>query len=143
MEFRMKDLFDDFHTHASLFIDYTRSTALEDHNRKLEKMRKMIDQRRRKTTFMYPYFTTEKKIVENCTFLGFRVNMPSKLPRHLTASEIFLYVLKTQKLDVKSFKIWLPLLLTESSITLLQDAFWWWFLHKYKVPSTENNSLVY
>ncbi|XP_078007754.1 protein FAM227B [Phascolarctos cinereus] len=86
-----------------------------------------------KTIFQYPYATTEKKTVENCAFFGFRVNMPSKLPRHLTASEIFLYVLKAQKLDVKSFKIWLSLLLIESSITLLQDAFWWWFLHKYKL----------
>nr|XP_020840134.1 protein FAM227B [Phascolarctos cinereus] len=142
MEFRMKDLFDDFQAHASLFMDYSKSTALEDHNRKLDKLRKMIDRRRKKTVFMYPYATTEKKTVENCAFFGFRVNMPSKLPRHLTASEIFLYVLKAQKLDVKSFKIWLSLLLIESSITLLQDAFWWWFLHKYK-PNQHDEDLLF
>ncbi|XP_072480014.1 protein FAM227B [Notamacropus eugenii] len=142
MEFRMKDLFDDFQAHASLFIDYTKSTAMEDHYRKLEKLRKMINQKRKKTIFMYPYATTGEKTVENCNFLGFRVNMKSKLPRHLTASEIFLYVLKAQKLDVKSFRIWLCLLLTESSITLLQDAFWWWFLHKFK-PNQHDEDLLF
>ncbi|XP_051836572.1 protein FAM227B [Antechinus flavipes] len=132
MEFRMKDLFDDFHAHASLFLHYMENTALEAHTRKLEKLRKMIEKKRKKTVFWYPYDITKKKTVQNFTFLGFRVNMPSKLPRHLTASEIYLYVLKTQKLDAKSFKIWSSLLLTDSSLTLLQDAFWWWFLYKYK-----------
>ncbi|XP_074092329.1 protein FAM227B [Macrotis lagotis] len=142
MEFRMKDLFDDFQAHSNRFINLTQNSALEDHDRQLAKLRKMIDKRRKKTIFMYPYATTEKKTVENCTFLGCRVNMPSKLPRHLTASKMYLYVLKAQKPEVKSFKTWFALLLTQASVNLLQDAFWWWFLHKFK-PNQHDEDVLF
>ncbi|XP_044515987.1 protein FAM227B [Gracilinanus agilis] len=47
----------------------------------------------------YPYRTTEKKNIENFNFPGFKANKSAKLPRHLEATQIFLYVLKAQKLE--------------------------------------------
>ncbi|EAW77372.1 chromosome 15 open reading frame 33, isoform CRA_d [Homo sapiens] len=31
------------------------------------------------------------------------------------------------------FKIWKTHFLSEASIALLHDSFWWWFLHKFRV----------
>ncbi|XP_070437014.1 protein FAM227B isoform X11 [Equus przewalskii] len=42
--------------------------------------------------------------------------------------------METKKnIEEKVFKIWKTYFLSEASIALLHDCFWWWFLHKFKV----------
>uniref|UniRef100_A0A5F8GNN2 Family with sequence similarity 227 member B n=1 Tax=Monodelphis domestica TaxID=13616 RepID=A0A5F8GNN2_MONDO len=141
MEFRLKDLYGDFVEHVTRFLNFPPTPAYSEKEKKLVEIKKMIEKFKKKRILMYPYRTTEKKSIENYTFPGFKANKSTKLPRHLEATEIFLYVLKTQKLERKSFKIWLPLLLSESSIELLKDAFWWWFLHKFKPNQCDQDHL--
>ncbi|XP_032199552.1 protein FAM227B isoform X3 [Mustela erminea] len=40
------------------------------------------------------------------------------------------------------FKIWKTHFLSEASVALLHDSFWWWFLHKFK-PDRENQDSLF
>nr|XP_044620853.1 protein FAM227B isoform X4 [Equus asinus] len=49
---------------------------------------------------------------------------------------------KKKKIMEKVFKIWKTYFLSEASIALLHDCFWWWFLHKFK-PNRENQDSLF
>ncbi|XP_045305741.1 protein FAM227B isoform X3 [Leopardus geoffroyi] len=49
---------------------------------------------------------------------------------------------KRKKIMEKVFKIWKTHFLSEASIALLHDSFWWWFLHKFK-PDRENQDSLF
>ncbi|XP_077620569.1 protein FAM227B isoform X4 [Crocuta crocuta] len=49
---------------------------------------------------------------------------------------------KKKKIMEKVFKIWKTHFLSEASIALLHDSFWWWFLHKFK-PDRENQDSLF
>lgn len=83
-----------------------------------------------------------KKTVEGFTFSGFKTNELTQLPRHLDAEQIYLFILKAHNFDEKVFKIWKTHFLSEASIALLHDSFWWWFLHKFK-PDRENQDSLF
>ncbi|XP_016877479.1 protein FAM227B isoform X6 [Homo sapiens] len=40
---------------------------------------------------------------------------------------------KKKKIMERVFKIWKTHFLSEASIALLHDSFWWWFLHKFRI----------
>ncbi|XP_008051030.1 protein FAM227B, partial [Carlito syrichta] len=84
---------------------------------------------------------TEKNI-ESCSFTGFKANELTQLPRHLDAERIYLFILKTHNFDKRVFKTWKTHFLSEASIALLHDCFWWWFLHKFK-PDRENQDCLF
>ncbi|ELK05431.1 hypothetical protein PAL_GLEAN10023488, partial [Pteropus alecto] len=48
---------------------------------------------------------------------------------------------KKKKIMEKIFKIWKTHFLSEASIALLHDAFWWWFLYKFKPDKQNQDSL--
>nr|XP_060474566.1 protein FAM227B isoform X4 [Panthera onca] len=51
--------------------------------------------------------------------------------------------METKKtVEEKVFKIWKTHFLSEASIALLHDSFWWWFLHKFK-PDRENQDSLF
>ncbi|XP_070093044.1 protein FAM227B isoform X10 [Equus przewalskii] len=51
--------------------------------------------------------------------------------------------METKKnIEEKVFKIWKTYFLSEASIALLHDCFWWWFLHKFK-PNRENQDSLF
>ncbi|XP_049637664.1 protein FAM227B [Suncus etruscus] len=83
-----------------------------------------------------------KKNVEGFNFAGFKASEITPLPRHLDAERIYLFILKSHNLDAKLFKIWKSYILSPSSIALLIDSFWWWFLHKFK-PDRENQAFLF
>ncbi|DAA25290.1 TPA: hypothetical protein BOS_11001 [Bos taurus] len=83
-----------------------------------------------------------KKDIEGCDFPGFRTNELTQLPRHLNAERIYLFILKAHNFDGKVFKIWRTHFLSEASLALLHDCFWWWFLHKFK-PDRENQACLF
>ncbi|EAW77373.1 chromosome 15 open reading frame 33, isoform CRA_e [Homo sapiens] len=84
---------------------------------------------------------TEKNI-EGCSFTGFKANELTQLPRHLDAEQIYLFILKAHNFDERVFKIWKTHFLSEASIALLHDSFWWWFLHKFR-PDRENQDCLF
>ncbi|XP_059228776.1 protein FAM227B isoform X1 [Mustela nigripes] len=49
---------------------------------------------------------------------------------------------RRKKIMEKVFKIWKTHFLSEASIALLHDSFWWWFLHKFK-PDRENQDSLF
>ncbi|XP_061284795.1 protein FAM227B isoform X3 [Bos javanicus] len=49
---------------------------------------------------------------------------------------------KEKKIMGKVFKIWRTHFLSEASLALLHDCFWWWFLHKFK-PDRENQACLF
>ncbi|XP_075064066.1 protein FAM227B isoform X1 [Mixophyes fleayi] len=82
--------------------------------------------------------TQKEKYVENCVFLGCK---RTNLPGHLKANQILRCVAKTQHLEGGSGKIWSMLLLSENSVTILQDCFWWFFLQRFKPHQNEQDHL--
>ncbi|XP_019653418.1 protein FAM227B isoform X2 [Ailuropoda melanoleuca] len=49
---------------------------------------------------------------------------------------------RRKKIMEKVFRIWKTHFLSEASIALLHDSFWWWFLHKFK-PDRENQDFLF
>ncbi|XP_006720489.1 protein FAM227B isoform X5 [Homo sapiens] len=49
---------------------------------------------------------------------------------------------KKKKIMERVFKIWKTHFLSEASIALLHDSFWWWFLHKFR-PDRENQDCLF
>ncbi|XP_060115953.1 protein FAM227B [Heteronotia binoei] len=84
----------------------------------------------------------KKKKVKNCKFPGFQSRHLTDLPCQLEAVQLWDLVLKVQTfkqgLNVKVLK---KLFLSEASIALLQDCFWWWFLQKFKPDQGEQDHL--
>ncbi|XP_055991349.1 protein FAM227B [Sorex fumeus] len=98
--------------------------------------------KKKEKIMLSPEMKTEKNI-EGFNFAGFKASELTSLPRHLDAERIYLFILKAQKLDVKVFKIWKSHFLLPSSIALLIDSFWWWFLYKFKVYPDYLSQAIY
>uniref|UniRef100_A0A8C5ZRB3 Family with sequence similarity 227 member B n=1 Tax=Marmota marmota marmota TaxID=9994 RepID=A0A8C5ZRB3_MARMA len=133
------------------------SLLLQDHASKIFEWDKVICKTRyekleRYKAFLEKYHTHKKimlademgtqKNIEGCNFSGFKANELTQLPRHLDAKRIYLFILKAHDFDERIFKIWKSHFLSESSIALLHDSFWWWFLHKFK-PNKKNQDCLF
>ncbi|KAJ7311027.1 hypothetical protein JRQ81_006623, partial [Phrynocephalus forsythii] len=79
------------------------------------------------------------KTVENFRFPGFKLRNLTKLPNHLEPAQLWDSVLKTQAIRGANVKILKKLFISEASLAILQDCFWWWFLHKFKPDQKEQN----
>ncbi|XP_069839296.1 protein FAM227B [Dendropsophus ebraccatus] len=67
--------------------------------------------------------------VEKCVFPGFdRTNLPG----NLKAPQILQNIANIHKLKERTGIILLKLLLSEKSVAIFQDCFWWFFLNKFK-----------
>ncbi|XP_040269953.1 protein FAM227B [Bufo bufo] len=75
--------------------------------------------------------------VENCVFPGFE---RADLPGNIKAPQILQNIAKVQKLKEGTGKI-STLLLSEKSIAIFQDCFWWFFLQKFKPQQVEQDYL--
>ncbi|XP_077620567.1 protein FAM227B isoform X2 [Crocuta crocuta] len=116
--------------HASKIFEWSSIISETSSKRKLERYK----------AFFKKY--QKKKKIMGCIFSGFKTNELTKLPRHLDAERIYLFILKAHNFDEKVFKIWKTHFLSEASIALLHDSFWWWFLHKFK-PDRENQDSLF
>ncbi|XP_007933499.1 protein FAM227B [Orycteropus afer afer] len=122
------------------------SSLLKNHASKLLEWDNMISktvsygQLKTHKEFLQKYY--KKKKIMGCNFSGFKANELTQLPRHLDAERIYLFILKAHTFDEKVFKIWRTHFLSEASIALLHDSFWWWFLYKFK-PDRENQDFLF
>ncbi|CAH1797810.1 unnamed protein product [Owenia fusiformis] len=82
---------------------------------------------------------SRKKAVEYCEFPGFRRTELSELPNKLEAPPILHRVTKAQDfnplfqgpLEPGFRKFWKKIFLSEASVAVMQDMFWWYFLYRY------------
>ncbi|XP_047288177.1 protein FAM227B isoform X4 [Homo sapiens] len=113
------------------------SLILQNHTSEIFKWKSMISETssyrklERYGEFLKKYH--KKKKIMGCSFTGFKANELTQLPRHLDAEQIYLFILKAHNFDERVFKIWKTHFLSEASIALLHDSFWWWFLHKFRI----------
>ncbi|XP_077774924.1 protein FAM227B isoform X4 [Podarcis muralis] len=84
---------------------------------------------------------TSSKRVENYKFPGFKPMKVMKLPNHLEPAQLWDSVLKVQTFKGVDTKILKKLFISEASLAILQDCFWWWFLHKFKPDQAEQDHL--
>ncbi|XP_062998719.1 protein FAM227B [Elgaria multicarinata webbii] len=81
------------------------------------------------------------KTVENYKFPGFKLKKLTKLPNHLEPAQLWDSVLKVQILRGVNVKVLKKLFISEASLAILQDCFWWLFLHKFKPDQDEQDHL--
>uniref|UniRef100_A0A673TM67 Family with sequence similarity 227 member B n=1 Tax=Suricata suricatta TaxID=37032 RepID=A0A673TM67_SURSU len=128
--------------HASKIFEWNSIISETSSKRKLEKYNAILRKYHKRKKIMLSHKMETKKTVEGCIFSGFKANELTQLPRHLDAERIYLFILKAHNFDEKVFKIWKTHFLSEASIALLHDSFWWWFLHKFK-PDRENQDSLF
>ncbi|EFB29907.1 hypothetical protein PANDA_005917, partial [Ailuropoda melanoleuca] len=129
-------------SHASKMFEW-RSIIFDTSSKgNLERYKAFLRKYRRRKKIMLSDEMETKKTVEGCSFSGFKTNELTQLPRHLDAERIYLFILKAHNFDEKVFRIWKTHFLSEASIALLHDSFWWWFLHKFK-PDRENQDFLF
>ncbi|XP_054858676.1 protein FAM227B isoform X2 [Eublepharis macularius] len=81
------------------------------------------------------------KKVENYNFPGFQSHHLTNLPRQLEAVQLWDSIVKVQTFKGLNLKILKKLFLSEASVALLQDCFWWWFLQKFKPNQEQQDHL--
>ncbi|XP_008830051.1 protein FAM227B [Nannospalax galili] len=127
--------------HASKLFDCSRMISKTNSYAKLEQYKAFLrDQCRQRKIMLSDEVETEKNI-EGCDFSGFKNNELPQLPRHLDAKQIFLFILRAHNFEERVLKIWRTHFLSNASIALLHDTFWWWFLHKFKPDRKDQDCL--
>ncbi|XP_028397974.1 protein FAM227B-like [Dendronephthya gigantea] len=67
------------------------------------------------------------KIVENTTYFGFTPNELTPLPRNLESQPVLNKVTKIQNFPQPFRNVWKKAILSEASVSVFQDSFWWIF----------------
>ncbi|XP_070279360.1 protein FAM227B isoform X5 [Myotis yumanensis] len=142
MEARLQECSILLKNHASKILEWENIISEKGTPGKLEKYEAFLKNHHKKKMIMLSDEMETAKNIEGCIFEGFKTNELSQLPRHLDAERIYLFVLKAHNFDEKLFKLWRIYFLSEASIAVLHDSFWWWFLHKFK-PDKENQDFLF
>ncbi|XP_074249735.1 protein FAM227B isoform X4 [Saimiri boliviensis] len=142
MESRLKECSLLLQNHTSKIFKRKSMISETSSYRKLERYGEFLKKYHKKKKIMLSDDMETEKNIEGCNFTGFKANELTQLPRHLDAKQIYLFILKAHNFDEKVFKIWKTHFLSEASIALLHDSFWWWFLHKFK-PDRENQDCLF
>uniref|UniRef100_I3LKL8 Family with sequence similarity 227 member B n=1 Tax=Sus scrofa TaxID=9823 RepID=I3LKL8_PIG len=142
MESRLADCSILLKNHASKIFEWNSIISRTSSPGKLKQYRAFLKKYHKEKKIMLSDEMETKKDVEGCNFPGFRTDELTQLPRHLNAERIYLFILKAHNFDGKVFKIWRGHFLSEASIALLHDSFWWWFLHKFK-PDRESQDFLF
>ncbi|XP_069767910.1 protein FAM227B-like [Narcine bancroftii] len=88
------------------------------------------------------YLERKERSVETQTFPGFKPLQFIKLPGQMEPLQILNWIRKIQKFNLGFQNTWKKLILSEPSAAILQDAFWWFFLYKFK-PSREDQDHLF
>uniref|UniRef100_A0A671DPQ7 Family with sequence similarity 227 member B n=1 Tax=Rhinolophus ferrumequinum TaxID=59479 RepID=A0A671DPQ7_RHIFE len=133
MESRLEECSTLLENHASEIFEWSSIISGKGSQENLERYKAFLKKYHKKKMIRLSDQMETKKNIEGCNFSGFKTNELTQLPRHLDAERIYLFILKAHNFDEKVLKIWKTHFLSEASIALLHDSFWWWFLHKFKV----------
>nr|BAB71451.1 unnamed protein product [Homo sapiens] len=142
MESKLKEYSLILQNHTSEIFKWKSMISETSSYRKLERYGEFLKKYHKKKKIMLSDEMETEKNIEGCSFTGFKANELTQLPRHLDAEQIYLFILKAHNFDERVFKIWKTHFLSEASIALLHDSFWWWFLHKFR-PDRENQDCLF
>ncbi|KAM5171888.1 protein FAM227B [Mantella aurantiaca] len=84
------------------------------------------------------HYYEKENLIENCVFPG--INR-TDLPGHLDATQILQCISETEQYQKQRGKFLSKFLLSEDSVALLKDCFWWFFLHKFKPQQLQQDHL--
>ncbi|KAK3604732.1 hypothetical protein CHS0354_017837 [Potamilus streckersoni] len=104
---------------------------------------KIMQQQKEKQDFVESLNETKKKSIDYCTFPGFRHGELIELPCQLEAPPILHRVTKAQDFNPGFKKFWKKLFLSEASVAVMQDSFWWFFLEKFDKQNGGDKHLLY
>lgn len=79
--------------------------------------------------------------VESQPFTGFKSHMFTKLPGQLEAKQLLNWIRKLRSFHLGFQTSWRKLILSEPSAAIVQDVFWWFFLHKFKPCKEDEDHL--
>lgn len=97
----------------------------------------------RSLDFVDSLMETRKKSLEYCVFPGFRHGELIELPGQLESPPILHRVTKAQDFNPGFKKFWKKLFLSEASVAVMQDAFWWYFIEKFDKKNKADKDLLY
>lgn len=86
---------------------------------------------------------TRKKSMDYCQFPGFRHGELIELPGQLESPPILHRVTKAQNFNPGFRKFWKKLFLSEASVAVMQDTFWWFFLNRFDPKNVDERNLLY
>nr|XP_042132082.1 protein FAM227B isoform X1 [Peromyscus maniculatus bairdii] len=141
METRLKDSSYLLKQHSSNLLDCNRMISKKSSYMNLEKYKAFLKEHSRQRKIMLSDEMETEKNIEGCSFSGFKKNELTQLPRHLDAKQIYLFVLRANNFEEKVLKVLKIHILSDCSIALLHDSFWWWFLHKFKPDRYDQDCL--
>ncbi|XP_051000867.1 protein FAM227B [Acomys russatus] len=141
METRLKECSCLLQQHSSNLFENDIMISTKSSYANLERYKAFLKEHYRQKRIMLSDEMETEKNIEGCNFSGFKQYEITHLPRHLDAKQIYLFVLRTHNFEEKIFKIWKTHILSDSSIALLHDSFWWWFLHKFKPDRRDQDCL--
>ncbi|XP_038606248.1 protein FAM227B [Tachyglossus aculeatus] len=141
METRLTECVSFLEEHAHSVLDCENRASTRETVSKIEKWKEMILRSKKKKFKVLGDVKSRKNNIEGCTFPGFKATVLTDLPRHLEAAQLYSFILKFQNFEARSFKMWKALCLTEASIAIFQDCFWWCFLQNFKPNKEDQYSL--
>ncbi|XP_077989185.1 protein FAM227B-like isoform X2 [Glandiceps talaboti] len=86
---------------------------------------------------------TKTKSVEGCSFPGFNRKELTELPHQLESPQILDRVTQAQDFNPGFKKFWKKLFLSEASVAVMQDTFWWFFLETYETDRHEEQESLF
>ncbi|XP_048188765.1 protein FAM227B [Perognathus longimembris pacificus] len=148
IESRLKDCSRCLEEHASKLFEWNFMTTKRSKpsflyaHEKFEKYKLFLQKYRKEKKIMLSDEMKTRKNIQGSNFPGFKISEITQLPRHVDAKRIYLFILKSNVIEEKLRKIWKYHFLSEASINLLHDCFWWWFLYKFK-PDRKNQDCLF
>ncbi|XP_065060076.1 protein FAM227B-like [Rhopilema esculentum] len=88
------------------------------------------------------FIGSKNRGVEHTSFPGFRFNELTPLPGSLEAPQLLNRVTNIQNFHGSFKKIWKKYFLSDATVAIFQDTFWWWFLDRYQTDA-ESQALLF
>ncbi|XP_077863821.1 protein FAM227B-like [Saccoglossus kowalevskii] len=86
---------------------------------------------------------TKTRSVENASFPGFNRKELTELPHQLESPQILDRVTHAQDFKPGFKKFWKKLFLSEASVAVMQDTFWWFFLNSWETDRKEEQEKLF
>nr|XP_054756432.1 protein FAM227B-like isoform X2 [Lytechinus pictus] len=86
---------------------------------------------------------SKARSLEVMSYPGFNKNELTELPHGLEAPQILDRVTRAQDFNAGFNKFWKKLFLSEASVAVMQDMFWWFFIDKYEPKREEEKKKIF
>ncbi|XP_019626953.1 PREDICTED: protein FAM227B-like [Branchiostoma belcheri] len=125
-----------FHTPSDVFLTEVveKNAAVQTHHSR---------RRKKKQTLAEAMQASRSKSIQYASFPGFRAAELLDLPQQLEAPQVMDRVTKAQDFNPGFKKLWKKLFLSEASVAVMQDTFWWYFLEKFEKNRPEDQDRLF